>query len=266
MLLGLGSAGQSLSLADLRHPTFHPHRAICTAQLPRTLDAMNNGSTLHGRLELVAALLLALAAVTTAWAAFQSTKWSGVQADSYSQASAARVESTRASTEAGQLTVIDVGTFTSWVAALSAEQRAGAPTGLSPDGAYTPQPGTESGFLFTRFRDEFRPAVEAWLATRPLADPAAPRTPFAMPEYHLDANDRSAELEQRAEELVAQARAANQNGDNYVLMTIMFALVLLFAGISTNLDNPRAQQVLVTGAAFAFVVAAVIVATFPKQL
>lgn len=227
---------------------------------------MDNSTRLHGRLELVAALLLALAAVTTAWAAFQSTKWSGVQADSYSQASATRVESTRASTEAGQLAAIDVNTFTSWVAALSAEERAGTPSGLRPDGTYTPQRATESGFLFDRFRDEFRPAVEAWLATRPLDNPDAPRSPFAMPEYRLEAQDRSADLEQRAEELVAMARAANQNGDNYVLMTIMFALVLLFAGISTNLDNPRAQQALVIAATIVLIAGAAIVATFPKEL
>jgi hypothetical protein len=227
---------------------------------------MNNSTRLHVRLELVAAILLALAAVTTAWSAFQSTKWGGVQADSYSQASGTRVESTRASTEAGQLATIDVNTFTSWVAALSAEERAGTPTGLGPDGTYTPQRGTESGFLFERFRDEFRPAVEAWLATRPLTDPDAPRTPFAMPEYRLEARDRAVDLERRAEEFIAEARTANQTGDDYVLMTIMFALVLLFAGISTNLDNPRAQQALVAAAAIILVVGAVIVATFPTQL
>lgn len=230
------------------------------------VSGMDNGTRLHGRLELVAALLLAMAAVTTAWAAFQSTKWSGVQADSYSQASAARLESTRASTEAGQLSVVDVNTFTSWVAALSAEERDGVSNGLRPDGTYTPQPGTESGFLYERFRDEFRPAVEAWLAARPLANAAAPRTPFAMPEYRLEARDRSADLEQQAEDFVALARVANQNGDNYVLMTIMFALVLLFAGISTNLDNPRAQQLLVVAAVIVFVIGAVIVATFPKEI
>lgn len=244
----------------------HPLQAIQQDPQPLIVSVMDNSTRLHGRLELVAAVMLALAAVTTAWAAFQSTKWSGVQADSYSQASAARVESTRASTEAGQLVAIDVNTFTSWVAALSAEERAGTPTGLGPDGTYTPRPGTESGFLYARFRDEFRPAAEAWLATRPLANPDAPRTPFAMPEYHLEARDRAAELEQRAEDLVTQARTANQNGDNYVLMTIIFALVLLFAGISTNLDNARAQQTLVSAAAVVFVIGAVIVATFPKEL
>lgn len=159
-----------------------------------------------------------------------------------------------------------MSTSTSWVATLSAEERAGTLIGLRPDGTYTPQAGTESGFLFERFRDEFRPAVQAWLATRPLANPDAPRTPFAMPEYHLEAHDRSVNLEQRAENLVALARTANQNGDNYVLVTIMFAIVLLFAGISTSLDNPRAQQALVAGAAIVLLTGAVIVATFPKEL
>jgi hypothetical protein len=49
-------------------------------------------------------------------------------------------------------------------------------------------------------------------------------------------------------------------------MTIMFALVLLFARISTNLDNPRAQQTLVAAAVVTFVTGAVIVAIFPKEL
>lgn len=46
----------------------------------------------------------------------------------------------------------------------------------------------------------------------------------------------------------------------------LFALVLLFAGISTNLDNPRAQQLLVVAAVIVFVIGAVIVATFPKEI
>ncbi|TDC49626.1 hypothetical protein E1212_17620 [Jiangella ureilytica] len=182
------------------------------------------------------------------------------------QASAARVESTRASTEAGQLTVIDVTTFTSWVAALSAERRAGVAAGLAPDGSYTPQAGTESGFLYERFRDEFRPAVEAWLATQPLTDPAAPRTPFGMPEYQLDSRDRSAALERDAETFAAQARDANQRGDNYVLMTIVFAVVLFFAGVSSNLDTARARVALVGAAAVVLVAAAAVVATFPIEL
>jgi hypothetical protein len=216
-------------------------------------------------IEVLTAALLSLAAVMTAWAAFQSTKWSGVQANNYSMASAARVESTRASAEAGQLTVIDVSTFIAWIDALSSEPRAGETTGLEPDGRYTPRAGTASGFFHQRFRDEFRPAVQAWLATNPLTNPAAPRSPFAMPEYQLGATDRSAELEEQAERFAATARAANQNGDNYVLMTILFSMVLFFAGISSKLDQLRLRIALFSAAVVIFATATIIIATFPKE-
>jgi hypothetical protein len=75
---------------------------------------------LDRRFELLEAIVIAIAAVLTAWAAFQATKWSGVQADDYSRASAARTDSSRASTRAGQLSGIDVNSFTSWIAALTA--------------------------------------------------------------------------------------------------------------------------------------------------
>ena len=55
---------------------------------------------LDRRFELMEAIVVAIAALLTAWAAFQATKWSGVQADDYSRAGAARTESTKASTRA----------------------------------------------------------------------------------------------------------------------------------------------------------------------
>ena len=77
---------------------------------------------------------------------------------------------------------IDVATFTQWVNAYAQKQ-------------------TElADFYFKRFRTEFRPAVDAWVATRPLKNPGAPLTPFAMPQYKLDARveadrpDAAAEL------------------------------------------------------------------------
>ena len=92
--------------------------------------------------ELVAAVLLALATVMSAWSAYQATRWSGVQATAFSRASALRSESVRASTSGGQLLNIDVETFLAWVAAVSeGDER-------------------EADFLRGRFRDEFKPAFE----------------------------------------------------------------------------------------------------------
>lgn len=193
-------------------------------------------------LDLALAVVMALAAVGTAWAGFQSAKWSGVQANSYAQAGATRTEAGRAGTEAGQERIVDVVTFTSWLGALQ-QEIIDDPAAWPTDG-YEPREGTLSGFLFTRFRDEFRPALDAWLATRPLVDPDAPATPFTMPEYRLAAEERAASLTEQAEELSSTARTANQRSDNYVLTAVVFALVLFFAGVAGRARGHRSQRLL----------------------
>ena len=131
--------------------------------------------------ELLATILLAIAAVATAWSSYQSARWSGVQAIDFSNANAARVESTRAATQAGQETQVDVLTFTQWVNAYAAKE-----TKLAD-------------FYFDRFRKEFKPAVQAWIATDPLKNPKAPPMPFAMPQYKLASKAESEQLLDEAE-------------------------------------------------------------------
>jgi hypothetical protein len=213
------------------------------------------------RIELVATVFLAIATVLTAWSAFQSAKWSGVQAISFSAANAARTESTRASDVANIQRAVDVDTFVAWVGAVAAER------GIEPsDRTYRPEAGTESGFLYERLRDEFKPAVEAWLATRPLLDPDAPATPFQMSEYRLAADAEAERLVQESEDRRDEALQANQRSDNYVLLTVLFASVLLFAGVSTKLRGRRAQQILLMTAGLLLVGAAVTLLTFPVEI
>jgi hypothetical protein len=47
-------------------------------------------------------------------------------------------------------------------------------------------------FYRTRFRDEFEPAFDAWIALDPLENPDAPPSPLGMPEYQL-ADDATAD-------------------------------------------------------------------------
>jgi hypothetical protein len=213
------------------------------------------------RIELVATVFLAIATVLTAWSAFQSAKWSGVQAISFSAANATRTESTRASDLANTQRAVDVDTFVAWVTAVAEER------GVEPsDAPYRPKAGTLSGFLHERFRDEFRPAVEAWLATRPLVDAGAAATPFELPEYQLAAEEEADRLLQESEDRRDDALQANQRADNYVLLTVLFAAVLLFAGVSTKLRGRRAQQILL-GLAFVLLAgAAVTLLTFPVEI
>ena len=124
-------------------------------------------------MEIVATVLLSFAAVATAWSSYQATRWNGEQAKAAGRANAVRVQAARASGLANSQTQVDVATFIQWV-----------------DARATGDSELES-FYVERFRDEFRPAFDAWLATDPLTNADAPPTPFAMDEYQLEASCRS---------------------------------------------------------------------------
>lgn len=193
-------------------------------------------SNFNTRLESIASIVLAVAVVLTAWAAFEAAKWGGEQSIQFSVAGASRTESTRFDTRGGQLAQIDVAMFTDFVSAYIGEVRDGI---IEPfDGtAFLPTPSTMSGFLYQRFRPEFRPAMDAWLATDPAANPDAPPTPFVMPEYQIAEFAEAERLAALADEAAADARTANQNGDNYVLTAVLFAAVLFFSGIASKLES-----------------------------
>jgi hypothetical protein len=229
------------------------------AEAKRTVSKL-----LDRRFELFEAIVLSIAAVLAAWTGFQSAKWSGVQANSYSQAGASRVESTKNSTLAGQETTVDVIAFTQWLQA--ADNEGLLRQAPAPGHVYVPDPATLSGFLYERFRPEFRVAANAWVATQPRINPAAPTTPFVMPEYRVVASVEAQRLEALAETQSAVARQANQRSDNYVLMTIVFATVLFFAGISSKMDTLRARVLLLSVGSTLLIVAIGIVVSFPKQV
>jgi hypothetical protein len=198
--------------------------------------------------ELASTLLLAVAAVATAWAAYQSARWHGEQARGQSASIAARVESTRAANVANRQAEIDVALFTQWVDAYAREE-------------------TElADFYRKRFRAEFQPAFRAWVATRPLTNPDAPLSPFAMPQYRLAANKRSDALEVEAAAASVRVGHDIQRADNYSLSVVLFAMSLFFAGISARLTRPRLRMV-VLGLGYAVFLGGVIwIATLPVSV
>ena len=197
------------------------------------------------RVELFVTILLAVATVATAWSGYQSARWSGVQTINFSKANASRVESTQRSNLAGQQTQIDVTTFVAWVDAYAAGDR------------------RLRNFYFARFRPEFKPAVTAWLASRPLKNRDAAPTPFALPQYQLAATREAAALLRTADAATAEAKVDNQRSDNYVLAVVLFAASLFFAGISTKLERLRFRSAIVVLGYALFLGTLVWVATFP---
>ena len=121
-------------------------------------------------------------------------------------------------------------------------------------------------FYEDRFRVEFQPAFDAWLATDPLVDPDAPPTPFAMSEYELAAEAEADKLDAEAAVLAAKVRVNIQRGSNYVLGVVLFAVALFFAGMSTKLRGPGARTAMLVIGTIVFLGAAAWIATFPISL
>jgi len=168
--------------------------------------------------EILSATLLAVVAIGTAWSGFQSAQWGGIQSIQFSKASSLRVESTRASTFGGQLVTLDVILFEGWVDAYVAENE------------------DLMHFYEGRFRDEFTPAFEAWVAADPVNNPDAPSQPFLMEEYQVASIQESEQLEEEASVLFSEGEQANQTSDDYAFSTVLLATVLFFAGIATRFE------------------------------
>lgn len=167
-------------------------------------------------IELAAAVLLALATIVAAWSAYEATRWSGVQAKATRSAIEARSAAGQQTTIYGSVVQIDVQSWITWL-----QQRA---------------TGNDSGaaFMQERFREEFRPAFDAWLALVP-AGAIPPGTPFDLPEYAPAAKVEADRLNAQSEAYAQESAAANQTGDNFVLTAVIMASVLFFAGVGTKL-------------------------------
>lgn len=216
------------------------------------------------RLEMLFTVIMALAAIGTAWAGFESSKWGGVQSRLNSEASAARTDANRKFNEAGELRTLDVVTFTQWLTALNTEIQVN-PSAFPGEG-YTPDPTSGSGFLYTRFRDEFRPAFDIWLAQQPLRNPEAAKTPFALPEYQLASQIEAEALVARAESKASESQAASQLSDNYVLTGVLFALVLFFVAVGNKANSKLSRTLLFGLSSLTFLATLGVLATFPVAL
>jgi hypothetical protein len=200
---------------------------------PHELTEQHDGPKLrHERaFELMATLLLALATVGIAWSGYQGARWNGRQAREYAQANTARNLANRAATTGGQQRTQDLLNFNRWLEVTTTNDQ------------------TLAQLYERRFRPEFLPAFEAWLAQDPLNNPAAEASPLRVPQYHVAELEKADRLEQTGTEHFERGKEATENTDSYVLTTVFFATVLFFAGISLRFVwSPMRIAVLVLGA------------------
>jgi hypothetical protein len=190
--------------------------------------------------EIIVVILLSTVAVLTAWCGFESSKWGGEMSISFSQASSNRVKASDASSAARDAFQLDAMVFAQWLVAKEA--------------------GDED--LSTYLQGVFSPQLETAFA----AWDGETRTPFGLDEYVPDGTEQAAEFTKKADDAYAQALINNQRGDNYSLLTVMFALVLFLAAVSQRRGSPWAQRVMLGSAGVVALAGVIIMATFPINI
>ena len=195
--------------------------------------------------ELWATIVLSLATLITAWAGYEAGKWNGVQTAVNRQATIMSIDSTRLTAEAQQSLLVDIGLFTNWINAVGNDN-----TRL-PD------------FYRARFRDEFRPAFDAWLETRPLEQPDAPASPFEMPDYRLRPRDEAMARLEESEQLIQTAENAGSIGDQYTLSIVILAGALLLAGLANRFEWVELRAVVVVVALIVLLISLVNIIRLP---
>ncbi len=213
----------------------------------RLLSTQTQVSRFDHWVEFVAAVVLSLATVATAWAGYQAALWGGEQSRHTAAANVANVQSAQQAGMAQQRMGLHATLFVQWATAVSEEN-----TKLQD-------------FLYHRFPTELKAATDAWLATQPLQNDTAPATPFEMAEYSLPETAMAAQLREEYSTEAALAQTANQVSDRYVLLTVIFASVLFFGGISGKFQSRKIDLAMLALASVVFVGGLVILATYPVQ-
>ena len=198
-------------------------------------------------IELAAAVILALATIVAAWSAYQATRWGGEQAKASRSALEARADASHLNPIYAAEVQVDVQLWTLWLQQASEDNEDGI------------------AFVQERFRDEFKPAFEAWLAQVPEGE-APPGTPLEMPEYAPESRDQAEQRLEDSEAFADESAKANQTGDNFVLTAVIMASVLFFAGVGTKLKGRLVRLIMLLFAALLFLGGLAFMLSLPQNV
>jgi hypothetical protein len=197
------------------------------------------------KLEAITAILMAVVIVATAWSAYQATIWGGIQAFLMRDSSAAGMQYVLKTIQQSQRTGLDGLLFIEYIKALNNDDQELA------------------DFYLARVRPELRVAIEAWLETDPFENPNAPPHPFVMPEYVTTFAMEAEQFAKQSELKLEEAQQANQNSDNYVLLTVLYASVLFIGGIIPKFSSAQLRMIVLIAGLVIFSVATAMLASMP---
>ncbi len=198
---------------------------MSSAQPQTEPDAQGVGIT-QGTLAIIAAVLLGIAAVFTAWSAYRESLTSDLVLKNYSEQQATIALANDTFSRADQQESLEISLFLEWAIAVSAGNV------------------DASAYLEQVMSDELYAAVEWWQAE---PEEVAPPTPFdevnpnfaALPSQVLVSEGEA--LLDDADSLRAAAEEADSASDRFDLANVFFAVVLFVAGLTTIVQRRSIQ-------------------------
>jgi hypothetical protein len=199
----------------------------------------------RNRIDLISTILLSLATVLSSWCAFQSSQWNGEQyfhIDDENIADNKRLQNEIAAVQrkAGELNY-----FLYYLNAVEDSNK------------------VKREFMESRFPPHLKKAIIAWKATDPLNNPTAPVSPFLMEEYVAPETIEAKKFEVQAMAYKKAANQADRNADNYLLLSIMIAMVLFFTGLSGITRSGKYQRMLLFTALIVVIMVIVLMLRLP---
>ena len=197
-------------------------------------------------IEILEVVLLALAAIATAWSGYQAAKGDGKQSVLYSGASVDRLQASSAAALGDQRLAADSAMFNAWLQARAAND------------------AQLQAMFIRRFSPEYRTAFTAWLATKPFTNPAAPPGPGYMPQYHSPQAEQARQLNEKAAAAEEAGTEARHTAEEYVRATVLFALVLFLVALGQRFRIPGVRVATVALAFVLFAYGVYDIATLPR--
>ena len=195
--------------------------------------------------EPVAALLMALATLSTAWCGYQSAAWTRKSNRLMNEFNALERRASVFTLQGMQQATIHTGMFMQALA------------------AYQAGDNKLVNFYVERFPPELRKAYDAWLAQKPFENPHADPHPFVPKLYETPGTREAAEANVKAADSLEEARKAGNISGQYLANTVLFATVLFFASASGKFEQRRVRVVAFVFAVAVFVFAVVRTAMLP---
>ncbi|NQX33664.1 hypothetical protein [Herbiconiux sp. VKM Ac-2851] len=208
-----------------------------------TNEAVGAGKRAREVRDIVAVFVLSVTAVLTAWCGFEASKWGGEMSIAFSEASSSRIQAGNYEGESRDARQFDLTIYSEWIKA-----------DLSGDTQL-------ADYIQTRFLPDFAVAFDAWDA-----DGRQENSPLARPEYVPDGTVEADEWNTRADAKFAEALVNNQRGDDYSLLTVLFALVLFLTAMSQRATASWANWTLLGLALAAALVGIGVGITFPIKI